>query len=293
MLKTAVIGATGYIGSFLLNRYREFFPDCIGTGFSRTRNDLIPFDLAHPEITALNLKETGHQAVIIASARSSVVWCESHQKEAYDVNVRGTLKLVEQLEKSSLTTIFLSSDYVFDGQKGNYSDQAETNPTTEYGKQKAEVEREIPNLTKNYIILRLSKIYGTQWQDGTLLDTLANSLMKGQEVEAAKDKIFNPTHLNDFAAMVFFIQQQKVSGLFNLCNSHFYSRHQITCKLTQALGMPLTQVKPIFLRENLALKHIPLNTSLISSSIFDKLQSSFLSLDEAIHRIASNWNGKL
>jgi len=287
MLKTAVIGASGYIGSRLLHRYREQFPDCIGTTFSRSLPNLISFDLRDPELNQLALEETKHQAVLIASGQTNVVWCESHPDESYDLNVRSTLQLIEQLGKTSLTTIFLSSDYVFDGRTGDYSDRVEVSPTTEYGRQKAKVEREIPNLTNNYKILRLSKIYGTEGKDGTLLDSIARTLSQGQVVEAARDKIFNPTHVDDLVSMILFIQQHEKSGLFNLCSPQSYSRYQIALQLSEALNMDSTLVKPVLLSENPLLKHIPLNTSLKRSTILEAV--SHLSMNEAVKRVAANW----
>ena len=147
MIKTAVIGASGYIGSHLFRKYRTKFPDCVGTNFLQMKEGLIPFDLREPKVEDLKLEETQHKAVIISSAKSNIAWCEANPKESYQLNVRGTLQLVKQLEKLSLHILFLSSDYVFDGQTGSYSDQAPINPITEYGRQKAEVERELPNLT--------------------------------------------------------------------------------------------------------------------------------------------------
>lgn len=290
-MKTAVIGASGYIGSALISKYRESFPDCVGTCFSNTcgRGNLVPFDLSRSDVRDLSLEETGHQAVVIAAGRTSVNWCEGYPKESYEQNVLGVLKLIRQLGKSSLTTIFLSSDYVFDGRTGNYSDTAQSNPTTEYGKQKAEVEREIPNLTNNYLILRLSKIYGTRWKDGTLLDSIASSLKESQTVEVSVDKIFSPTHLDDFISQLLFIQKLSIRGLFNLCSPHSYSRHQIAQKLVEALGVPSNLVKPVLLRDNPKLNHIPLNTSLKPSSIFEEHQPCFWSLDKAAQFVASNW----
>lgn len=107
-MKTAVIGASGYIGSALLSKYRESFPDCVGTCFSNAydRNNLIPFDLTRSDLRDLSLEETGHQAVVIAAGRTSVNWCEAYPKESYEQNVLGILKLIRQLGKSFLTTIF-------------------------------------------------------------------------------------------------------------------------------------------------------------------------------------------
>ncbi len=291
MIKTAVIGASGYIGSYLFRAYREVFPDCVGTSFSNNANDLTFFDLRTPDLDGLKLNESGHEAAIIASAMPNVNWCESHPKESYELNVQGTLQLVKQLERKSLTTIFLSSDYVFNGDKGSYSDTAETHPITEYGRQKAEVEREIPNLTNNYMILRLSKIYGLEWKDGTLIDSLAADFRQNKKIMAATDQFFNPTFVNDVVSLVIFAQHHKARGLFNLCNNNKSSRYDIANKLAVSLNVHSSLLQAAPLHSITGMEKRPLNTSLECSTLFKQLQLSLLSIEDAIQHVSTNWSG--
>ncbi len=290
MIKTAVIGASGYIGAYLFRKYRETFPDCIGTGFSRVGQDLTVFDLRNPEQSSLRLQETGHQAVIISSAMPNVGWCESHPKESHELNVQGTLKLAKLLAKTPIKFYFMSSDYVFDGKTGGYTDQAQTCPITEYGRQKAEVERELPNILDNYAILRLSKIYGTSWKDKTLIDDLASSLMKGQQITVATDQFFSPTHVDDVVAMTLTAQDQDARGVVNLCHSQAYSRQQIAQKLADALGVSSSLLQSTKLHAIRGMENRPLNTSLICSPILEKLQSSLWTIDKAVKAVALNWS---
>lgn len=108
-------------------------------------------------------------------------------------------------------------------------------------------------------------------------------------IEGAVDKIFSPTHLDDFISQLLFIQNRGIRGLFNLCSPHSYSRYQIAQKLVEALGVSRNLVKPVLLRDNPKLNHIPLNTSLKPSSLFEEDQPCFWSLDKAVQFVASNW----
>ncbi len=289
MIKTAVIGASGYIGAHLLSTYRKVFPDCIGTSFSKQGAGLISFDLRHPDINPLRLKETGHEAVLIASAMPNVGWCEAHPQESYELNVRGTLALVEALAKESITTIFLSSDYVFNGETGSYTDTAPTSPITVYGQQKAFVEQELPNITDQYAVFRLSKIYGTIWQDNTLLDQMAAALLKGQPLSVAVDQFFSPTHVDDVVAMALYAQQIGAKGVVNLCHANCYSRHQLAMKLVDALNLSPSLIHAVHLHDIPSMENRPLNTSLQCSSFLEKMQDSLLSMETAIARVAKNW----
>ena len=117
MIKTAVIGASGFLGGYLINKYRSEHPDSIGTSFSKSLKNMTSFDIKNPDIEPLKLEQTGHKNVIIASYKSKVDYCENEQLKASQVNVDGVLKLIKNLSKTSLKIIFLSSDYVFDGYK--------------------------------------------------------------------------------------------------------------------------------------------------------------------------------
>ena len=151
MIKTAVIGASGFLGSYLINNYRSQYPDCIGTLYSNHLPKLLSFDIKNPNIKPLNLERSGHKAVIIASYISKISDCESKPLKACEVNVDGALQLIENLSKTSLKIIFLSSDYVFDGLKGKFIDSHPTVPSTVYGKHKKIIEDEIKNGTINII----------------------------------------------------------------------------------------------------------------------------------------------
>jgi len=290
MIKTAVIGASGFIGSHLFRKYREVFSDCIGTSYSKSQDGLIPFDLRNTDIHQLKLAETDHQAVIISSAKSNVNWCEAHPNESRDINVSGILRIIKALSRMNIKIIFLSSDYVFNGRtQSKYQDTEKTSPITEYGKQKAQVEKEIPNLTNNYLICRLSKIYGTVWKDNTLIDEAASSLLQGKTINAAYDQYFSPTHVNDVVSMILYAQQKNINGLVNLCNSDSYSRYHIVSSLAKTLQIPSSQVNRVSLNEIAGMENRPLNTSLQSSQLFHPLQCRFISIENAIKQVAQNW----
>ena len=123
------------------------------------------------------LEKSGYKDIIITSAKPNISFCEKNSLEAYKINVEGTLKLIKKLKNNVLKIIFLSSDYVFDGKKGNYNDTDKTDPNTVYGKHKKIIEDEIKKLTNNFLVLRLSKIYGLKKGDNTIFG-VANQLRK-------------------------------------------------------------------------------------------------------------------
>src|SRR5437870_3526270 len=168
--KTAIIGATGFIGKALLSVHRQIHPDCIGTSLNQVKEDLKHFDLLCCDISPLQLAKSKHEDAIITAGIAKIHVCQK-EKEYTQRITQGTLMLVQQLIDHGIKPIYISSDYVFDGTKGHYRDEAPVSPINEYGKQKAEIEQGIQEISKGHcIIARFSKVFTLEKNDGTILD---------------------------------------------------------------------------------------------------------------------------
>lgn len=291
MIKTAVIGASGYIGRHLWNAYRARFPDCVGTSFSRSGEGMTRFDIRAPELSALRLEETGHRALLVASACPLIKHCDDDKAGTYAVNVAGTLNLLRQAAKTSLSVIFLSSDYVFDGRRGPHDDDEPHAPSTEYGRHKAAVEAELPKLLPGrHLILRLSKIFGLAKGDNTLLDEMARALAEGREVKAADDQFFCPTHIDDLVAAILAVQERELTGVMNLASHETWSRHAIALELARAMRADAALVRKIRLYDIPAMAGRPLDTSMLCSRLKKESSASFRPLRECIEKSAAHWS---
>lgn len=289
MIKTAVIGASGFIGRHLLAFYRARFPDCVGTSFARDGVGLKRFDIRKPNIAALALAETGHEAVLIASGKSNVHFCESNREASREVNVNGTVELARQASRIGLKVIFLSSDYVFDGKNAPFSDAAPTHPTNEYGRQKEAVEKAIADLTDNFMVLRLSKIYGLKKGDGTLLDEMAATLSSGAKIKAAHDQYFCPTYIGDVVEAVDRLQSVGAKGLMNLCSAKGWSRYELATALADAMRVSREAVEAVSLHSIPHMDVRPLDTRMLPSKIVLDQKPAFLPLCDSIQAIALAW----
>ena len=289
MIKTAIIGANGFIGSHLISKYRSKYPDCIGTSFSNDVKNLLKFDLRNPNIKPLDLERTGHKAVIITSYKPNILYCENEPRKAHEVNVEGMLQLIKNLSQTSLKIIFLSSDYVFDGTQGKYRDDHPRAPNTTYGKLKKIIEDEIKSLTDNFLVLRLSKMYSLTKGDKTILDEVANLLDQKKEVLAASDQYFNPTFIDDLVKAIIDIQEKDLKGYINVCAPEIWSRFEMHIQLAQIMEKNINLIKKINLYDIPFMKGRPLNTSMVCNRLNQKTQSKFISLKDAMKKVASNY----
>lgn len=290
-IKTAVIGVDGFLGAAFYSFYRRRSMDIIGTSYKGPSGGLMSLDMRRPEIAPLKLSKKGYRDALILAARSNIGDCEKNRDETRLVNVTGTLELVRQLVKEGVRPVFFSSDHVFDGEKGGYSDNAATNPVTEYGRQKAEVEAELPGICgKEYLIVRLSKVFGLMKNDGTLLDEMADIFAGGGEVMAAFDQIFSPTFVLDVVGNVTLLQRSGLTGAVNVCPREAWSRYDLAIKLAALMGIPAHKVRKVAMEEVYKGQVRPKNTSMVPERLGREDGASFKPMKECLNVVAENWN---
>jgi dTDP-4-dehydrorhamnose reductase len=259
--KTFVFGCTGFVGKALLDALRVLYPDTHGSSSKNTGNYHF-VDFREPDISHLNLAEHGYTSAVICSAITRVEQCEKDPDNSSKINVYGTLEIISQLKKQGIKPVFLSSDYVFDGITGNYSDMSVVNPVNLYGKQKAAVESAIPSLCgDNYLIIRLSKLYS--FESYSFLHPMIYNLLIGKQISAAYDQIFSPTLIDDVIRVLFLLLQDNYSGIFNVCAPDALSRYDIAMQIVQACNVSTDLVHKISIDDIGEPFRRPHNTSMV------------------------------
>ncbi|VFM96887.1 MAG: dTDP-4-dehydrorhamnose reductase [Candidatus Kentron sp. G] len=247
--ETIVVGASGFIGRAFLAAYRQYDPTCAGTSH-RPIEGLARLDLASPDPAPLALTPGRYRYALLAAGVTRLTACEREPELAYARNVTGTLELCRQLHEMGLIPIWFSSDCVFDGRAGGYRDDAPVSPMNVYGRQKAEVEARLPEICgKDYLIIRLGKVFGLEKGDGTLLDEMAALLAGGQRVRAAEDQIFCPIWIGDVVDLVLKLQSIGARGRYNLCHREVWNRFELACRIARRMGADSSLVKKISLKD--------------------------------------------
>lgn len=291
--KTAVIGASGFIGSAFLSVYQQRYPDIIGTTRKPGGISDILFDLVVPEIEPLKLAETGHKEALILAAITKIDRCETDNALTRKVNVDGTLELIRQLVTKGIKPVFFSSDYVFDGMDGNYADDAPTNPITEYGRQKAVVESKIGEIAGgNYLVVRLGKVFSLEKGDNSLFDEMARILASGGIVKAAFDQLFSPILISDVIKAVIYLQANKVTGIVNVCSPETWARYNMAIKLAKDMGIDTHRVHSLSLDELGFKSKRPQNTGMVPKRLLTEGKITFTPISQCIKQVADNWMGK-
>ncbi|MCX5751940.1 MAG: sugar nucleotide-binding protein [Candidatus Saganbacteria bacterium] len=292
--KTAIIGATGFIGASFFSAYRRKFPDCIGTSRTPGKEGMLYLDLLQPDIRRLRLADSGHKEALILAAIAQIDQCEQEKQLCREVNVKGTIEAIKQLAMEGIKPIYFSSDYVFDGESGNYSDNDCRLPTTEYGLQKMEVEDAMPDICgDNYLVIRSSKLFSLRDSAGPLIEEIAEKLSKGEEVRAAYDQCFCPTYIGDFVLAVAGLQAKGAKGIINVCSPQRWSRYELATWIARKMGVDQAKVKKISIDElDFKVKRLK-NTTMVPEKFLLLNDFNFTPMSECIDYVVEKWKGKV
>ena len=150
-MKLLIIGVDGFIGSRLYNKCLNEDIEAVGT--SRHTGNTIFFELGTSDTDVLinnsDIKNVDY--AIIAAAIPNIKRCFEDRVLTYQVNVFATIDLINKLYEHGIKCVYLSSDAVFDGKKGNYTEEDTAFPLNEYGRQKKEVEDYLLNHFENVL----------------------------------------------------------------------------------------------------------------------------------------------
>lgn len=289
--KIAIIGANGFIGRHFHAFFKAIHPDIIATTRRRDQHHLPHLDLRRPNIKDLKLKEKGHTHAIICAAESNVYRCETRPKTSNAINIVGTRIVMEQLVEEGVMPIFLSTDYVFDGVHGNFEVEAPRQPTTLYGKQKAEMEDYLLGFSNDQcLILRLSKVYSLTKGDGSILDEMGALLKSGNPVRAAHDQVFNPIYIGDVIKATTALVTKNVMGTIHLCGDKAIARLALAKGLATAMGADAKQVQEISLEDLDGKLKRPKNTSMSNASLRAHYSDEMMSIETYTKRVAENYS---
>jgi dTDP-4-dehydrorhamnose reductase len=272
-----VVGGSGFFGKYYLklSKFKKsIIPTC-----TKKKKFFKKFDILQDDITKLLTKNL--KAVVILSAISNPDQCIKKKKLSKLINVIKMKKIINELIKRNLYFIFFSTEYVFFGKRGNYTEKSVALPISFYGKQKKAIEAFLKKKKyKNYSILRISKILGSDIKDQSLLSKYLNDYiyLRKKSFSVATDQMFTPIFVNDLVKITDSFVKEKINGLYNVCGSVSYSRFDLIDKFFKFLEIKDVIIKKSKLNDFKFQDNIPINVTMKNNLIKKKLNLDFTKL---------------
>jgi dTDP-4-dehydrorhamnose reductase len=294
MKKVLVTGCTGMLGEkivaeLLLNNQFDVF------GLARTKTNIlsdsyqIQVDLSEDSFKDSLKSWITPDVIIHTAAYVNLSFCEQHPDKATTLHVHASGKLAALYPQALF--IYISTDSVFDGEKGNYSEMDIATPLNQYALTKLQGEREIQRFTTNALIIR-TNIYGKRnGKNGGLAEWAISNLSKNIAINGFDDVIFNPLYTGQLAEFIktFILGNNEFRGILNLGSEEFVSKYVFINMLAQEFGLNSNLVKRDTMKGKPSDLLRPFNTTLDTTTCKKLFNQSFHLL-EGIKQLKENYN---
>lgn len=175
--------------------------------------------------------------ILNAAAMTNVDACERERELAWKMNVTAVENLTEVCRRIDAKLVHVSTDYVFDGRTGNYSEGDRVHPVNYYGKTKLAGENIIISSGIDFAILRTILVYGTGVNvKNNFALWVINSLHEKKQIRCAYDQISNPTHVFDLAVAMKQTVDHDAAGIFHIAGAETVSRYDFALRAAEVFG---------------------------------------------------------
>uniref|UniRef100_A0A7C1PM24 dTDP-4-dehydrorhamnose reductase n=1 Tax=Thermofilum pendens TaxID=2269 RepID=A0A7C1PM24_THEPE len=228
------------------------------------------------------------EAVVHAAALGDVDECERNRELAWRVNVASTAVLAQAAEVVNSFVLYLSTDYVFDGERGMYSEREPPYPVNYYGLTKLMGEVAVQARCSRWSIVRASSIYGLGPGRVNFAKFLVEKLSKGERVKALVDQYTSPSHAALLAEAVVEILERRMAGIFHVVGERM-SRYEFALKVAEVLGFDKSLISPAKMEEFKWFAKRPRDSSLAFEETRSKISCDFYSTEKALETLKAEF----
>ncbi|WP_044201291.1 SDR family oxidoreductase [Flammeovirga sp. OC4] len=256
MRKTVLItGANGLLGQHLtlqLVKQDNFDVVATGRGDDRLKEEgyqYFSMDVADENSVRSVMQKLKPSIIFHCAAISKVEHCEDDHEEAIRQNVTATQILLEIGKENKLEQfIYLSTDFVFDGEKGLYEEDDQRNPPNYYGITKMMSEDFLLKEKEVKVaIVRTCLVYG-QVKDmsrSNIMLWVKNKLCNGEAIKVVNDQYRTPTYVGDLAKGCILIAEKNEEGIFHISGKDYLTPYAIAIQVAEYLGLTTSLISPV------------------------------------------------
>ena len=293
MEKILITGISGFLGWNLVHRLKnqyQIYGTCLDNPVSIPGVETFTVDLSDWSKIERLCQAVNPTVIVHTAAYSNPDYCELHHKEALTLNTFATRELAKSANRLGSRLIYTSTDFVFDGKRGDYSEADDPAPINYYGKTKFLGELEITNHCSYYVTLRIGTLYGRGNEiRPNFFETMERQLLAGKKPSCIVDQYRTFLFVEDAVqAISQLVSEKALKGLFHLGGPEKASRFQFAEKLCATLGAPASLIEKVRLAESASSAARPPDCSLNSTKIKRALELKLSSITEALVRLCDH-----
>lgn len=227
--------------------------------------------------------------IINAAAYTDVDKSETERELAWKVNVSGVEYMTQYARIIDAHVVHISTDYIFDGKNGPYTEKDKPNPISYYGRTKHAAENALRIGGVKFTIVRTNVLYGSSiYNQPDFVKWVVDNLHAKKKIRIVTDQINNPTFIPDLACAIKRIVDYEKDGIYNIGGSEFLSRYDFTKRIAKFFNLDEKLIQPIKTKELKQPAARPLKSGLIILKAETELNYKPLSIEETFLRIKKN-----
>jgi dTDP-4-dehydrorhamnose reductase len=270
-----VTGASGLLGASVVTVARNLNREAVGLCHRHLLRipgaQICTVDLTDQQAMRTVLPSLRPTSIIHCAAITNVDWCESHPEETELMNVQASSYLAELAQRLNARIVYISTDSVFDGKSGNYTENDLPAPLSVYAKSKWRGEQEVLRRHSSPLIVRVN-IYGWNAQPKqSLAEWILDEVQSGKQVRGFDDVYFCPMLVNDLAEILLTMLDHGLSGIYHVVGSERISKYEFARRVVKTFDLAASCVVPTSVVEAQLRAPRPLDSSLNTEKIREAL----------------------
>jgi len=287
MQKLLITGASGLLGTKIVKIANHTY-DVIPTYNTKPlHSNSVKLDITNLNEVFNVFSKLEPNIVIHTASETNVDKCEIEKEHAWKTNAEGARNIAEACQKVNAKLVCVSTDYVFNGEKGLYDEEDKPDPVNYYGLTKLEGEKQVIKHCKNYAILRTSVLYGWHPRKLNFTTWVINQLRQGKQVTVVDDHYNTPTLAENLAEMSIEIAEKDLQGLYHTSGRERISRYEFAKQIARTFNLNADLVKPVKMNQLSAwIAKRPKDSSLSTGKIQKQLKTKPLNITEGLNKMS-------
>ncbi len=288
-MKLLITGASGLYGSKLAelaeNRQHKVYAAC--NQHETTHGIPLKLDVTDEARVEIEMMTAKPDVVVHAATMTDVDKCELNREFAWKTNVDGTINVAKATKAIGAFLLYISTDYVFDGEKGCYKETDLPSPLSYYAYTKLKAEEQVTDIMGECCIARSSVIYGSNPAAGKVNFALwvLNKLRRKEQATVFVDQWNSPTLNTSLAEMTLEVLERRLTGVYHLSGASRISRYDFASALATTFGFDDSLLVPTRMKDISFPAKRPMDSSLDTSKAEQTLRNTPLKTAEALERL--------
>jgi dTDP-4-dehydrorhamnose reductase len=235
-MKVFIVGASGLVGSNCMQHFAGQGWEVKGSYFSYAAGGTVFYNTLEPQHPEnYDIAAWQPDIIVHCGALTHVDYCETNIEESYQKTVQSTINIIALAKHCNARLVYLSTDYVFDGKEGPYTEDAPLNPLSVYAIHKLEAEQRALAEVNHTLVLRVTNIYGNEERGKNFVSRIVAQCREGQKLtlKLPYDQFASPTNAMDIARAMFLLLRDGKSGIYHIGGTDYMNRVALALRVLQ------------------------------------------------------------